>query len=69
MVNVLIWIYNLLFHNFGLAIIFFTILIRLITYPLTAQQLKSQKKMTELQTSKKWQDIQKKYKDCQIHQA
>jgi YidC/Oxa1 family membrane protein insertase len=63
MVNVLIWIYNLLFHNFGLAIIFFTILIRLITYPLTAQQLKSQKKMTELQTSKKWQDIQKKYKD------
>jgi len=63
MVNVLIWIYNLFFHNFGLAIVIFTILIRLITYPLTAQQLKSQKKMQELQGSKKWQDIQKKYKD------
>jgi YidC/Oxa1 family membrane protein insertase len=37
--------------------------IRLATYPLTAQQLKSQKKMQELQGSKKWQEIQKKYKD------
>jgi YidC/Oxa1 family membrane protein insertase len=63
MVNVLIWIYNFFFHNFGLAIIIFTIVIRLITYPLTAQQLKSQKKMQELNNSKKWQDIQKKYKD------
>jgi len=63
MVNVLIWIYNFFFHNFGLAIIIFTILIRLITYPLTAQQLKGQKKMQELQGSKKWQEIQKKYKD------
>ncbi|OGO11282.1 MAG: hypothetical protein A2Y53_03375 [Chloroflexi bacterium RBG_16_47_49] len=63
MVNVLIWIYTFFFHNFGLAIIIFTILIRLITYPLTAQQLKSQHKMQELQGSKKWQEIQKKYKD------
>ena len=63
MVNILIWIYNFFFHNFGLAIIIFTIVIRLITYPLTAQQLKSQKKMQELNNSKKWQDIQKKYKD------
>lgn len=63
MVNVLIWIYNFFFHNFGLAIIIFTILIRLITYPLTGQQLKSQKKMQALQGSKKWQEIQKKYKD------
>src|SRR4030065_540927 len=63
MVNVLIWIYNLFFHNFGLAIIIFTILIRLVTYPLTAQQLKSQQKMQELQGSKKWQEIQKKFKD------
>jgi YidC/Oxa1 family membrane protein insertase len=63
MVNVLIWIYDLILNNFGLAIIIFTILIRLITYPLTAQQLKGQQKMTQLQTSKKWQEIQKKYKD------
>ncbi len=45
MVNVLIWIYNIIFNNFGLAIIVFTILIRLITYPLTAQQVKGQAKM------------------------
>jgi YidC/Oxa1 family membrane protein insertase len=63
MVNVLIWIYNLIFNNFGLAIIIFTILIRLITYPLTAQQVKGQQKMQDLQKSKKWQEIQKKYKD------
>jgi YidC/Oxa1 family membrane protein insertase len=63
MVNVLIWIYNFVFHNFGLAIIIFTILIRLLTYPLTASQLKSQKKMTELTTSDKYKQIQKKYKD------
>jgi YidC/Oxa1 family membrane protein insertase len=63
MVNALIWIYNFIFHNFGLAIIIFTIVIRLITYPLTAQQVKGQQKMQELQNSKKWQEIQKKYKD------
>jgi YidC/Oxa1 family membrane protein insertase len=63
MVNVLVWIYNFLFHNFGIAIILFTILIRLITYPLTASQLKGQKKMQELTSSKKYQEIQKKYKD------
>ena len=63
MVNVLIWIYNFVFHNFGLSIILFTIIIRLITFPLTAQQLKSQVKMQELNQSKKWQEIQKKYKE------
>src|SRR4030042_6911668 len=63
MVNILIWIYNFFFHNFGLAIIIFTILVRLVTYPLTAQQMKSQQKMQGLQGSKKWQEIQKKYKD------
>ncbi len=63
MTNILIWIYNFVFHNFGIAIILFTVLIRLITYPLTAQQLKGQQKMQELNSSKKWQEIQKKYKD------
>jgi YidC/Oxa1 family membrane protein insertase len=63
MVNVLIWIYDTIFHNFGIAIILFTIVIRLITFPLTASQVKGQKKMQELNGSKKWQEIQKKYKD------
>jgi YidC/Oxa1 family membrane protein insertase len=63
MVNVLIWIYNIIFNNFGLAIIIFTILIRLITYPLTAQQVKGQAKMQEMQGSKKMEELKKKYKD------
>ena len=59
--NVLLWIYNIIGHNFGVAIILFTILIRLITWPLNAQQLKSAKVMQDLQNDKEWQDIQKKY--------
>jgi YidC/Oxa1 family membrane protein insertase len=63
MVNTLLWMYSVLWHNFGLAIIVFTLLVRLITYPLTAKQMKSAQAMQEMQKSKKWQDIQKKYKD------
>ena len=62
MINSLMWIYSGLAQNFGLAIIVFTILVRLITYPLTASQIKSTKSMQEMQKSKKWQDIQKKHK-------
>lgn len=68
MVNTLLGIYSLLTgifgpaHMFGLAIIIFTLLIRLITYPLTIQQMRGAQGMQELQKSKKWQEIQKKYK-------
>src|SRR3990170_6571866 len=63
MVNTLLWIYSILGQNFGLSIILFTILVRMITYPLTAQQMKSTQAMQEMQKSKKWQDMQKKYKN------
>jgi YidC/Oxa1 family membrane protein insertase len=63
MINTLLVIYNFLGQNFGLAIIVFTILVRLITYPLTAQQMKSTQKMQEMQKSSKWLEIQKKFKD------
>jgi YidC/Oxa1 family membrane protein insertase len=46
---------------FGIAIILFTILIRLVTWPLNAQQMKGASAMQSLQTDKEWQDIQKKY--------
>src|SRR5512147_2296228 len=59
--NVLLWIYDTIGHNFGIAIILFTILIRLITWPLNAQQLKGAAAMQDLQSDKEWQDIQKKY--------
>jgi YidC/Oxa1 family membrane protein insertase len=61
MVNVLIFIYGLVGHNFGIAIILFTILIRLLTWPLNAQQMKGAKAMQDLQSDKDWQAIQKKY--------
>lgn len=61
--NVLLLIYKLIGGNFGVAIILFTILIRLITHPLMAAQIKGAAKMQEMQNSKEWQDIQKKYKD------
>jgi YidC/Oxa1 family membrane protein insertase len=62
-INVLLFIYNLIGQNFGIAIILFTIVIRLITHPLTASQLKSTQKMQALQSDKRWKDIQEKYKN------
>jgi YidC/Oxa1 family membrane protein insertase len=59
--NALMWIYDVIGHNFGIAIILFTILIRIVTWPLNASQLKSSKVMQDLQQDKAWQDIQKKY--------
>jgi len=62
MVNSLLLIYQFLFHNFGLAIIVFTAIIRLITMPLTLRQQRSMEKMQEMQRSKRWQEIEKKHK-------
>lgn len=64
MTNLLLWIYSILGHGphmFGLAIILFTILIRLITWPLNASQVKGSQAMQELNNDKEWQEIQKKY--------
>jgi len=50
LVNALFFIYGIIpGHDFGLAIIIFTILIRLILWPLASKQLHSQKKMQSLQ--------------------
>lgn len=62
MVNVLLTIYSLI-GSFGVAIIVFTLLIRLLTHPLTVQQIRGTQKMQEMQKSKEWQALQKKYKD------
>jgi len=62
--NLLLWIYDALGHGphmFGLAIILFTVLIKLLTWPLNASQVKGAQAMQELQNDKEWQDIQKKY--------
>ena len=47
--NGLLLLYVILFSNFGLAIITLTILIRILTYPLTRKQLRQSKQMQEMQ--------------------
>ncbi len=61
LINILLFIYGLVGQNFGIALILFTILIRLITWPLNAQQMKGAAAMQALQNDKEWQAIQKKY--------
>ena len=48
--NILLYIYKLV-DNFGLAIILFTILIKLVIYPLMRSQIKSSAAMMEMQKS------------------
>jgi YidC/Oxa1 family membrane protein insertase len=62
-INILLYIYDFVGNNFGLAIIFFTLIIRLVSYPLNAKQMKSTQAMQDLQQSVEWQKIQKKYKN------
>lgn len=62
--DILLWIYSLLAGlpgAFGWSIILFTILIRIVTWPLNARQMKSMKALQDLQGSKEWKAIQKKY--------
>ena len=54
-------LYQVLFHDVVLSIIVFTILIRLLTYPLTAQQQRSMRAQQELQPQIK--KLQEKHKN------
>jgi YidC/Oxa1 family membrane protein insertase len=59
----LLVIYNITGQNFGVAIILFTVLVRLITHPLTVQQLKGTQGMQNLQKDPRWIEAQEKYKN------
>jgi YidC/Oxa1 family membrane protein insertase len=59
--NALLLIYAFV-GNFGISIILFTIIIRLVTHPIMAQQIKSSTAMQELMASDEWKKIQEKYK-------
>lgn len=61
-INTLLFIYNLVGQNFGIAIILFTLLIRLLTHPLMRKQIKGSQAMQDLQKNEKWIKIQEKYK-------
>lgn len=66
--NLLIFIYNYLpGHDFGIAIICLTIIIRFILYPVSVKALNSQKALQKLQPQ--IQELQKKYKDDKEKQA
>lgn len=60
MTNVLVALARVFGGNFGIAIIIFTVLMRLATWPLTASQYKSSKAMQALQP--KLQALQKQYR-------
>ena len=59
MINTLIVLSHYLFNSFGLAIIALTIVVNVVTYPLTMKQLRASKAMQTLQP--KLAELQKKY--------
>lgn len=59
MLNGLVLLYSLLFSNFGIAIIVFTVIMRIIMLPLTLQQLRTSKAMSALQP--KMQELRQRY--------
>jgi YidC/Oxa1 family membrane protein insertase len=58
--NLLVFFYNLLFNDFALAIIVFTVLIRTVLAPLFIKQIRSQKEMQRMQPLIK--EVQRKHK-------
>lgn len=61
LVNLMVVLTGLAFGSYGLAILIFTVLSRVVTFPLTLRTLTTMKKMQELQPL--LQDVQKKYTD------
>ena len=61
MVNLLVLLNNVLFDSFGLAIIAFTILIRVVTFPLTLRQLHATRSMQGIQPRQ--EEVMKLYRE------
>ena len=61
MINALALLYHYLFLNYGLSIIAFTVVVRVLMIPLTIRQTRQMKKLQTLQPRMK--AIQDKYKD------
>ncbi|MEK7806579.1 MAG: YidC/Oxa1 family membrane protein insertase, partial [Chloroflexota bacterium] len=59
MINVLLVLYVISFSQMGIAIILFTILVRLVTLPLTLKQLNQMRKMTSVQN--RLREVQTRY--------
>jgi YidC/Oxa1 family membrane protein insertase len=65
--NLTVGLYDLLWNDFGLAILALTVLIRVALWPLTHRTLTSQKAMLDLQP--KLKEVQNKHKDNKEEQA
>jgi YidC/Oxa1 family membrane protein insertase len=66
--NALVLLYNYIpGHDFGIAIVFLTLVIRFILFPISIKAINSQKGLQKLQP--KIQELQKKYKDDKEKQA
>ena len=61
MINILVLLYSVSFLNFGVAIIAFTLIVRIVLIPLTVRQSRQMMKMTSLQPQLK--ELQERYKD------
>ena len=61
LINALLLLTNIVGGQFGLAIILFTMLLRIVTIPFTLRQLRSTRAMQDLQP--RMQEVQKKHKD------
>ena len=61
LLNLLLFLYAVIGRNFGVSVIVFTVLVRLITLPITNQQMRSAKKSQEIQP--KLAELQQKYKN------
>jgi len=66
--NSLVILYNYIpGHDFGIAIIFLTLIIRIILFPISVKAVNSQRSLQKLQP--KLQEVQKKYKNDKEKQA
>ena len=61
MVNSLVFLYAIFFDNFGLSILLFTVIIRIITLPLTLKQIRLTRNMSVIQPKVK--ALQEKFKN------
>jgi YidC/Oxa1 family membrane protein insertase len=61
LINALLLLTNIVGGQFGVAIILFTLILRIVTIPFTLRQLQSTRAMQAIQP--RMQEIQKKYKD------
>jgi YidC/Oxa1 family membrane protein insertase len=58
--NLLVWLYQILFSDLGIAIVVFTVMIRFILWPLFVRQIRSQKEMQRMAPLTR--EIQRKHK-------